>query len=375
MGERVLGHAVVIGGSIAGLVTARVLAKHAERVTLIERDHLPSGVAGRGGVPQTSHTHVLQPRGLRVIEGLYPGIAASLRDQGAVVLDDLSQMSFCAFGRTFSSGPRQRPMTLLATRDLLEHEIRRRTRDVAGLEVRDGVRVVGFGVDHPGRRVTGVRLQEVGAVSGAVGLDADLVVDATGRPSRLDAWLDGVGAKVPRGRELRVDVRYVSQPMVLPAGSVPEHLVVVGPRPGRPLGFYLPRYQHDLRLCTVMGYRDAGPAPTQEGLLAVVEQLAPAAVADAIRDAERAGPVTTYRFPASRRRDLRRGLPERLLVVGDSLCSFNPIYGQGMTVAACQAVALGEAVAAGPDGLGRRYLRAADRIADQAWGVSVPADR
>ena len=366
---------MVLGGSFAGLVTARVLTGHAERVTLVERDRLPVDAGHRSGLPQASHTHVLQPRGLRVLEGLYPGIAASLRDCGAVVLDDLSQMSFCAFGRPFSRGPMPRPLTLLASRDLLEHEVRSRSRLLARLEVVEGAQVGGLVRDPSTGRVTGIRLHEVGSQGPASVLDADLVVDATGRASRLDAWLRDLGVPVPPHRELRVDVRYVSQPLLLPEGAVPEHLVVVGPRPDRRLGFYLPRYEGGLRLCTVMGYGASGPPPDRDALLAITEQLAPAHVVDAIRCSEQVGPPTTYRFPASRRRDLGRALPERLLVVGDSLCSFNPIYGQGMTVAACQAVAMGAALTEGLHDLSRRYLRRADQIADQAWEVSVPADR
>ncbi len=371
-----LEHAVVIGGSMAGLVTAAVLSAHAERVTIIEGDAAQADEPRHRSVAQASHTHVLQPRGLRVLESVYPGLAASLRDAGAVVLDDLSQMSFCALGRRFAHQPQPRAMTLLVTRRLLEREVRARTLALPRVDLRAHARVVGLAPGRPGRpgtRVTGAVVADAERAATST-VDADLLVDASGRASNLDRWLLDLGHPVAPPREEPVGVRYVSQPLLLPDDAVPEHLVVVGPQPGRRLGFYLPRYEGGLRVCTVMGYGPLGPSPDPDGIRTVTEQLAPPHVVDALRGAESVGAVTTYRFPASRRRTRLDRLPDGLLVLGDSLCSFNPIYGQGMTVAACQAAALGASLASGTRGWARRYNRAAERIADQAWEVSVPAD-
>jgi len=208
-------------------------------------------------------------------------------------------------------------------------------------------------------------------------LDADLVVDASGRGSRLDEWLTAAGRPASTALEQPVGVRYATQLVRMPADAVSQHLVVVGPRPGRPQGFYLPRYEHGLRMVTVMGYGAASPEPTREDLLSFTGSLAPEPVAEAVRRAEPLGPIAGFRYPASRRRRLTApgALPEGLVVVGDALCTFNPIYGQGVTVAACEAVALGEALRSGTHRLPRRFQLAAERIADQAWQVSVPVDR
>ncbi len=374
MAEQHLQHAVVVGASMAGLLAARVLSEYAEEVSVVDRDTLAEVPGHRRGVPQDRHTHVLQPRGLRTLEGLFPGFAAGLQDDGAVVLDDLAQMHFCALGRTFSSGPHPRALTLLATRELIEHRVRAAVLGDPRVRLRQGTRVSGLVQDASSRRVRGVALA---TLSEQLEVPADLVVDASGRGTRVDEWLATLGGRRSAVVEQPVGVRYATQLVRMSPDAVPQHLVVVGPRPGRRRGFYLPRYQDGLRMVTVMGYGADSPAPTREALLAWTAELAPAGVAAAVRAAEQLGPVAGYRYPASRRRRLAAPgvLPEGLVVLGDALCTFNPIYGQGMTVAACEAVALGAALAAGTERLPERFQAAADRIADQAWEVSVPADR
>ncbi len=371
---RPLEHAVVVGASVAGLVAARVLTEYAERVTLVDRDTFADRPEHRRGVPQARHTHVLQPRGLRVLEELLPGFAAGLRDEGAVVLDDLSQMHFCAFGRTFASGPYPRSLTLLATRDLVETHVRSAVLRDPRICLRTQTQVSGLVLEPSSDRVRGVRL---GTPTGTETVPTDLVVDASGRGSRVDRWLVAAGRGPSRVVEQQIGVRYATQLVRLPEDRLPQRLVVVGPRPGRPRGFYLPRYQGGLRMVTVMGYGADSPGPSRTDLLTWTRELAPPEVAAAVLDAEQVGPVAGYRFDASRRRLLgaAHALPGGLVVLGDALCTFNPIYGQGMTVACCQAVELGRALSIGTGHLTRRFQTAADRVADQAWEVSVPADR
>lgn len=355
---------------MAGLLAARVLTEYADEVVLVDRDELPTHPASRRCVPQASHAHLMQPRGLRVLEGLLPGLAAGLQDAGAVPLDDLSQMSFAAFGRLFTRTPHPRQLILLLTRDRLEHEVRSRVRALDRIVVEDGTQVVGMA--RAGSVVTGVRLQ---GDAGTAVLEADLVVDASGRSSRLDRMLAELDLPAPTEKRQQIDVRYVSQPLAIAEDEIPERLVVRGPKPGCRRAFYLFAYESGLRMCTVMGYGTDAPSPDRDGLLGYAEEIAPAAVAEVVRHAEQLGPVTSYRVPADRRRLLQGVLPRGLIVMGDSLCSFNPIYAQGMTVAACQAVALDRALGAGKAGIERRYLAAADRLVDQAWELAVPSDR
>lgn len=373
-------HAVVLGGSMAGLVTARVLSEHFARVTVVERDVLPTSGEHRRGVPQGRRVHALLPRGGEILEQLFPGIVRELSEAGAPLVDDLSQMHFEVLGHrlTREHGPLH-PVGVQASRPFLESRIRRRLRARANVEILDGCDVLALVATVHRDRVSGVQIMRRDDASATqLVLGADLVVDAMGRAGRTPATLEDWGYPRPAEESLPVDIAYTSVPVRLRPGALDGSLFLIGPRPGRLTSMGLFAYEDDVWLLTVMGYGDARPAPDLASMLTHVGTMAPPDVVAALSDAESLDDVRVHRYPASRRRryDRLERFPEGLVVVGDALCSFNPIYGQGMTVAAEEAMTLGDVLASGvgDSTLAHHYFRAATRHVDVAWKLSVGSD-
>ncbi|WP_131536360.1 FAD-dependent oxidoreductase [Mycolicibacterium aromaticivorans] len=354
MGEK---HALVLGGSVAGLLAARVLADFFDRVVVAERDALPSTISNRRGVPQDRHVHLLWSRGSSILEDLFPGFTDELIRAGAPRFDgDLSKVYLNNGGHPLpASGCFDDFQFVLPSRPLLEGCVRQRVRRINNIELRDAHDIVELVTDRD--HISGAvlrRRDREAVVDGADEIvEADLVVDAMGRAGRTPALLDSLGYGRPVEDSLDVRLMYSSFPVRIPPGALRELAVVIGPVPGRPTGMALFANEDNTWMFTVSGLAGVEPPKGLSEMLAFIEKFAPMHVVAALRRSEVIGEGAQHRMPATRwrRYDKMKRWPTGLLAIGDAICSLNPIYAQGMTVAAMEAELLQQCLRQGSGAL------------------------
>jgi 2-polyprenyl-6-methoxyphenol hydroxylase-like FAD-dependent oxidoreductase len=358
---------------MGGLLAARTLADFFDQVTVIERDALRPG--HRRGVPQGQHFHTILLRGAQVLDTLFPGLVNELVADGAPRVDLLREARLIIAGHQLIRTETGATAVQL-TRPMLEDAVRARVAAIPNVKIVDGFDAVGL-VGAPGR-ITGIRTVNRAATSGLEEiLDADLVVDAMGRAGRAARWLADLGYRPPAADQIKVDITYLSRLVRIPDGALgTDRLVLVGPAPGRTKGFALAAQEGGLWMLTAFGMAGAVPPADCAALADFLQTSAPREVAETIRTAEPVSEPRVHKFPASirRRYERLRDLPGGLIAFGDAICSFNPIYGQGMTVAAVQAEALHRCLRDGEQDLGRRFFRAAAKAIDPAWTLSAGGD-
>lgn len=375
LGER----AVVLGASLAGMLAARVLSEHYRTVTVVERDVLEAQPGNRRGVPQARHGHVLQAGGSAVLDELFPGILEALAADGAPVWDDgdLSKAvieygghRFVGSGRIAASVSSYQP-----SRALLDWHVLQRLSALPNVGVLGGYDVVGLTSTEDRRCVTGAMLARHDGTQ-TTALDADLVVDATGRGSRTPVFFEQLGYDRPTEDELTVNLSYTSQWIRMPSCRLREHFVALFPKPGSTNTVALLRHENDNWLLTIGSMAGDRPAADYAEMLRIARGRVPAHVREVLDSAEPVGSTAHYRTPSSRwrRYDKMVRVPGRLLVTGDAVCSFNPIYGQGMTVAALDAMALERCLRGGDQDLPRRYFQASAKTIRVAWRNAINAD-
>ncbi|QQQ78386.1 hypothetical protein IOD16_07975 [Saccharothrix sp. 6-C] len=362
-------HAVVLGASMGGLLAARALVGSYDRITVVDRDPLPEDGGHRRGVPQAKHFHTILLRGEQALDGMFPGLTDELVAAGAL------RVGFNVDARFVLAGhPMVRADTgasdIQTTRPVLEGAVRAKVAQHPGVRLLPDHDVVGPVFENG--RVVGVKVARDGAEEV---LAADLVIDAMGRSGRARAWLASLGLPTPAEDRIEVDMMYASR-LVRPPVPFPDKLVLVGPVPGRPTGFAFAAQEHGQWMVTQVGMAGDHPPTDEAGFLAFLERSAPPDVLDAVAASAPLTGIRTHRFPASLRRryERLRQFPPGLLVFGDAMCSFNPIYGQGMTVAAMESEALRKCLRDGEADLAGRFFRAAAKIIDPVWQLNALGD-
>jgi 2-polyprenyl-6-methoxyphenol hydroxylase-like FAD-dependent oxidoreductase len=385
MANRLGENAVVIGGSIAGLMTARVLADHFEQVIVLERDHIAEDPAIHKSIPQGNHLHALLLGGEQVLSRLYPGFTDRLQNLGAVRLRmGRDAAILLPDGKAYSLGgaakePRDLGMDAYCqSRGLLEYCIRQCTRESPNIGFRSDCAV--RGLISANKRVSGVVYHYDG---GSHSVRANLVVDAGGRGSHASRWLKEFGFAAPEETTIGIDFAYTSTKYRIPNYSEPERLLSLrAPGPEDPKIGIIEEIEGNVFHLSLGGRFGDYPPADESGFLAFAKSLRTPKLYDLIKDAERVTDITTYRFPTSLRRHYERlpAFPERFLVLGDAISSFNPIYGQGMSSAALQVQALQDLLNERSqekvplDGLAQRFFAKAAEVVDAPWTLAANAD-
>jgi 2-polyprenyl-6-methoxyphenol hydroxylase-like FAD-dependent oxidoreductase len=362
--------AVVIGAGMAGLTAARVLSERFERVIVLDRDSLPDEPVPRRGVPQGSHPHILLASGLRELDERFPGFEAELIAAGGTKFDTGTGLCAYRLGRRWPSAPTGVAL-VSATRPLIEGLLRDRVTNLPGVTIRDRVAVSGLSGSAAG--VTGVVL-DTGET-----LRAGLVVDCTGRGARSDRWLTSLGLPAPAQLEVKVGVAYASRLYRRRPGDLPdwEALFTLPTSPHERVdGLALP-IEGDRWLIGIGGWHFPEVPTEPEAFERFARELPDPLLGELIGRAEPLSDVMVAKFPSSRRRLFEKLAepPPGYVALGDAICSFNPIYGQGMSCAAFSARALGAALDQhSGTAMARHYYAAVARILETPWQFAVGGD-
>jgi flavin-dependent dehydrogenase len=373
--------ATVIGGSVAGLVAARVLADHFDEVTILERDQLPDEPRHRPGVPQSHHLHVLIGGGQSALERLFPGLEADLLAAGAVEVHwpaDILWLTAADWCQRFAG----RHKLVACSRELLEWTVRYRLLALARVRVLDGQDVVGLRSTSDSRTVTGVQVRSRGPADDSVHeLSSSFVVDASGRGSRAPRWLTALGYPATPETNINAFLGYASAVYERPAGVAPDwravYLQARPPLDTRLGGLF--SIEGGRWIVSLSGAGGDFPPTDDDGFTAFARSLRSPLLADAIAGAERVSPIRGYQRTHNQRRHFERlpRWPEQFVVVGDAACAFNPIYGHGMTVAAQTALLLDRLLREHRRtrvGLSRRVQQGVAHCNSAAWLIATGED-
>ncbi len=371
MGE----HAIVIGASVAGLCAARVLSDHYDRVTIYERDELPDAPVNRSAVPQGRHVHLLMARGAAEFDGLFPGLLDDMVAAGVPVLENRPDcIHFGAAGHVLGTATTLRDefTAYIPSRPHLEWQIRRRALAIANVDlIRRGVAEPWF--DPAQERVTGVLLAAADE-SSAVG--ADLVVDAAGRGTRLPVWLEQWGYGRPREDTVDVGITYATHQVHIPEGLLVEKIVVAGASHAQPLGLGMLLYEDGNWGLTTFATGGVEPPQNFADMCDLANKILPEHFASAIRAGTPIGEVAFHKYPTSRwrRYDALRRFPAGIVPFGDAVVSFNPTFGQGMTMTAIQAGNLRTVLESGTPDVAGRLAKATAKTTYPVWTMTAIGD-
>lgn len=378
-------HAMVIGGSMAGLFACRVLSDHFDRVTLIERDRFPEQPEFRKGVPQSHHLHILLMRGRMILDEFFPGLQNELVAAGASLVDvgtDLAWLNPVGWSVRFPCNLEM----LCCSRNLLEWHVRRRIRQSANVRFLEEAEVTGLLSNADSSQVVGSRIRWHNPPKleskGEALFYADLVVDTSGRSSKTPQWLTALGYTGPQETKVNPFLGYASRiykcPSEIPAEWKAIYLQAAPPTLTRG-GVFFP-IEGNCWIVTLYGVGEDYPPTDEAGFLNFVRSLRNPMLYDIIKNTEPLSPIFGYQTSGNRLRHYERmsRWPEGLIVLGDAACTFNPVYGQGMTTAAMGAMALNQCLVKqlwrGNTNLAQRFQKKLAKVIATPWMLATSED-
>jgi 2-polyprenyl-6-methoxyphenol hydroxylase-like FAD-dependent oxidoreductase len=371
--------AVVVGAGMGGLAAAKVLSNHVSRVTVIDRDILPSQAEPRIGTAQSKHTHVLIGGGLKTLSALFPGFEENLHAAGAVKLR--MGLESCMERPGYDPFPvRDLGFDIYSgSRPLFELVTRRRIKQQDNIELLPGSRVTGLIASQDGSAIKGVRWESSGGQ--AQTLHADIIVDASGRGTLTLELLDALGFPRPEETEIGMDQAYSTvmfeRPSTFP--STWKSMIVLPSAPASSRGAFLFPIENNRWILSAGGNHGDAPPGDLVGLMEFLKTLRTQTIFNAVKDAKPIGDVARFVLPSSVRRHFAKlqQFPNGLFVIGDGICRFNPVFGQGMSVAAQEAVILDRLLASRVEGsdtldnAGIKYFAACQDVIEAPWAVAM----
>ena len=373
--------ALVIGGSMAGLLTARVLSDHFQQVILVEKDRMNSSPESRKGQPQTRHLHGLLARGFQILCHYFPDLPQRLKAEGANIVDIAETMRWYCYGgyrSRFSFGMEG----VTTDRTFLECQVRKSVTELPNVKVLDGSGVIGLVTKENRQRVTGVEVkQDDGKQKKTLNLQADLVIDCSGRGSHSMKWLAELGYSKPPESVVNCGTGYAtrlyhrnqeeldSKDWIFITPEAPKERRIGGAFP----------IEGNRWIVSLGGWHGDHAPKDEAGFLEFARSLPAPDIYNLIHRSRPVSDISVYKYPASIRRHYEKlnRFPEGYLILGDSLCSFNPLYGQGMTTAALQAAALDKILqekGGFRDGMSETYFKCVAGIIDIPWQTAVGED-
>lgn len=372
-------HAIVIGGSIAGLVIARALLNHFEHVTIIERDHYPQEPVFRPGIPQGRQLHSTLLRGQQALEQLFPGLTAKLLARGAIERDYGNESFYYYRGVC----PRIPPVLhgWNCSRLLLEWQLRQELNTYSQLTIIEGHEVFHLLFEESSNRVLGVQLRDRNHASRNTlqDLQADLVVDASGSSSRAPRWLEELGYDAPREEIVTANLGYATC-LYEPHADFQapwKGIAIQAEQP--PRGGMLMEIEGGRWMVVLSGTNGDYPPTEDQAFLEFAKTLPNPALYEAMKHATPRSKISGYRYAENRLRHFEqlKKQPEGFIAVGDAVCNFNPIYGQGMTIAALEALALDACLQKRgmQKGFAHTFQKKVARLLVMPWMLATAADR
>ncbi len=379
--KKTYGHAVVIGGSISGLLVARVLADQFESVTLIERGKEPTAPKVRKQVPQGYHAHLLLKSGELYLQDLFPDLVTEMKAEGSVTVDSSADLSWFHHG-CWKIKYHSHLRVLTQSRPFLEWHIHRQVSDLDNVIFRYETRAKQFITTSDKTKIIGVELHNRHTNKASENLDTDLLVDASGFGTQTPKLLQELGYTAPKETSVHIGLNYTSYVYECTTSNHDWKSLIIYPRaPQQNRGGCLLTIENNRYLLTLVSYLDDEKPRNYTEFLDFAKSLPHPEIYNFIKNLTPISDLSSYYIPKTVRRHYEKldNFPDGLVVMGDANCRFDPIFGQGMSVAAKEAIDLGRMLAArakrqsppNVNGLSKPFHQQVARIISTPWLLAI----